>query len=85
VSAVIDKIIERLEAEKSQKGSLPQLLEFYQNLLRIESRFGTKIAPPKPGLTQKMINSRLEQGLPLLGFDDLTLDRQAQERGYFPP
>ena len=75
MSAVIDKIIKKLEEEKNKKGSLPQLLEFYQNLLRIESRLGTKIAPPKPRLTKKTINSRLEQGLPLLGFDDLVLDR----------
>jgi len=75
VSAVIDKIIKKLEEEKNKKGSLPQLLEFYQNLLRVESRLGTKIAPPKPRLTKKTINSRLEQGLPLLGFDDLALDR----------
>lgn len=74
MSAITDKIIEKLEEEKKKKGSLPQLLEFYKNLLRIESRLGTKIAPPKPRITKKMIKSRLERGLPLLSFDDLALN-----------
>ena len=82
MSAVTDKIIEKLEEEKNKKGSLPQLLEFYQNLLRVESRLGTKIAPPKPRLIQKTVNSRLEQGLPLLGFDDLALDRPLLQETY---
>ncbi len=74
MSAITDKIIEKLEEEKKGKGSLPQLLEFYKNLLRIESRLGTKIAPPKPRITKKTIKSRLERGLPLLSFNDLALN-----------
>jgi len=69
-----DNIIKKLEEEKKKEGSLPQLLEFYQKLLRIESRLGSHIDLPKPSLTSKTINYRIAHGLPLVKFDELALD-----------
>lgn len=72
--AETDDIIKKLEEEKKKERSLPQLLEFYLKLLRIESRLGSHIHLPKPSLTSKTINYRMEHGLPLIKFDELVLD-----------
>ena len=54
---------------------LPQLLKFYQRLLRIQSRVEQKIASLfEPSLSSEAISSRIERGLPLLSFDELDLD-----------
>ena len=68
-----DEILKRLEEEKRKEGT-PQLLEFYQRLLRIQSRVEQRIDLPKPSLSNEAISKRLEQGLPLISFDELTLD-----------
>ena len=68
-----DEILKRLEEQGKNEGT-PQLLEFYQRLLRIQSRVGQRIDLPKPSLSNEAISKRLEQGLPLISFDELTLD-----------
>lgn len=67
-------IIRKLEEEARKEGVLPQLLEFYHRLLRIQSRVEQRIDITKPSLSNEAISERLEHGLPLISFDELALD-----------
>jgi len=71
-----DAIISYLEKKESKEGALPQLLQFYQKLLRIQSRAEQKLASlPEPSLSSEAINKRIERGLPLVSFDKFVPDR----------
>ncbi len=52
----------------------PELVEFYQRLLRIQSTAGQRVGVPRLDLNSEAISDRLDQGLPLIGFDELDLD-----------
>lgn len=69
-----NNIIKKLEEQEFQQGGLPPLLEFYLKLLRIQSEAEQHIGVPEIGLTRETINARIEQGKPLLVFDELDLD-----------
>ncbi len=69
-----NNIIRKLEEQERKEGGLPPLLEFYQRLLRIQSKAAQHIGVPKLSLTEETISERIEHGLPLIGFDELTLD-----------
>ena len=69
-----DSIIKKLEEQKGKEGKLPQLLEFYQKLLQIQSRVGQRIDVPDPSSISSTINKQIEQGKPLIGFDKLAID-----------
>jgi formate dehydrogenase accessory protein FdhE len=68
------KILKKLEDQEKEEGDLPLLLEFYRRLLQLQSRAQRRIVIPAPGLSHEAIRMRIQKGLPLLGFDDLTLD-----------
>ncbi len=69
-----NQAIRKLE-EWKEKGEAPaKLVEFYQKLLRVQSRAERRTGIPKPGLSSEAISDRLEHGLPLIGFDELDLD-----------
>jgi len=68
------KILRKLEEQQKKEGSLSQLLEFYQKLLRIQTRVGKRIDVPNLSFTDDDINARAEQGKPLIGFNDLVLN-----------
>ena len=71
-----DAIISYLEKKESKEGALPQLLQFYQKLLRIQSRAEQKLASlPEPSLSSEAINERIERGLPLVSFGKFVPDR----------
>ena len=72
--AEIDRIIKKLEEQKEKEGTLPQLPEFYQKLLQIQTRVGQRIDMPNPSFTNDAVNKRLGRGKPLLRFDELVLD-----------
>lgn len=72
--ARIDSIIKRLKEQKRKEGELPQVLEFYQKLVQIQSRVGKRIGVPNPSFSDDEINERAEQGKPLIEFDNLALD-----------
>jgi len=76
VTADIDsQILKELEEQKKKGGNLPQLLEFYQRLLRVQSRVERKLTSLlEPSLSSEVINMRLQRGLPLIRFDELALD-----------
>ena len=68
------KIIDKLAEIEKEEGKLPLLLEFYRKLLKIQSGVSKRIGTPNPGLSSEAIRARLHKGLPLVSFDELTLD-----------
>ena len=69
-----ESIIQKLEKQEGEEGNLSPLLEFYLKLLRIHLEAEQHISAPKLALTGKAIGSRIEQGQPLVTFDELNLD-----------
>ena len=70
-----DAIIYYLEEKERKEGTLPQLLKFYQRLLRVQSQVEQKLASRlEPGLSREAISKRIERGIPLINFDELALD-----------
>ena len=68
-------VIRHLEEKERKEGTLPQLLKFYQKLLRVQYQIEHKLASRlKPGLNREAINRRLELGIPLIAFDEFALD-----------
>ncbi|HEX76609.1 MAG TPA: formate dehydrogenase accessory protein FdhE [Dehalococcoidia bacterium] len=70
----IDRIIKKLEEQKGKEGRLPQVLEFYQKLVHIQDRVGKRVGVPNPRFSDNEISSRIAQGKPLVGFEDLVID-----------
>lgn len=69
------KIISYLEAKEKQEGLAP-LLEFYLKLLRIQLRIEQKLTSRLvPSLTREAIDKRIVSGTPLIGFNELVLDK----------
>ncbi len=68
------RILKKLKELEKGEGSLPLLLEFYRELLQIQSRAQKRIGTPKPGLSSEAISNRIQKGLPLVGFAELSLD-----------
>jgi len=68
------KILTRLEEWERKEGTLPKSLEFYRGLLRIQSEARSRIGVPRIDLSEEAISSLIEQGIPLLKFDDLSID-----------
>ncbi len=67
-------ILKRLE-EWGRKGECPPSFpEFYQRLFRIQSQAEQRTGILQPTLTEEAARARLEQGLPLISFDELALD-----------
>ena len=73
-SGTDSKILKKLEEQKKKDGTLPQLLEFYQKLIQIQTRVGQRIGVANPSLSADAISERSQQGKPLLAFDGLTLN-----------
>ena len=70
-----DAIIYYLEEKERKEGTLPQLLKFYQRLLRVQSQVEQKLASQlEPGLSREAIYQRIDGGIPLIDFDELALD-----------
>ncbi len=68
------RILKKLKEQEKGEGGLPLLLEFYRELLQIQSRAQKRIGTPKPSLSSETIRKRMQKGLPLAGFDELDLD-----------
>ena len=68
------RIFKKLKEQEKEEGGLPLLLEFYRELLQIQSRAQKRIGTPEPGLSSETIRKRMQKGLPLAGFDELDLD-----------
>jgi len=68
------KILKKLAELEKEEGSLPLLLEFYRELLQIQSGAQKRLDKPEPGLSTETIRQQMQNGLPLVGFDGLALD-----------
>ena len=68
------EILHKLEEWRQKDGSLPQFVELYEQLLRLQIEVKSAAAVPEPALSPQTAANRLRQGLPLLEFDDLLLD-----------
>jgi len=70
-----DDIIRHLEAREKKEGTLPQLLQFYLSLRRVQAKVEQKLASRlEPGLSREAIAKRLTDGIPLVAFEELALD-----------
>jgi FdhE protein len=73
-SAMEDKMLRKLDKLEQEEGELPGFIQLYRQLLRLQSQTGSQIITPKPKLTKSVISKRLSQGIPLLSFEDWSLD-----------
>ena len=67
-------ILKKLK-ERGRKGDIPpSFLDFYQRLYLIQSRVEQRVGTLNPTLTEEAARNRLENGMPLINFDELALD-----------
>jgi len=71
------KILEKLSEWQKSQGSLPEFLEFYMSLLHLQTGVQAHVSVPQPGLSQAEVVQRLREGVPLLGWEALSLDWSA--------
>ncbi len=72
-----DDIISFLEEKERKEGTLPELLKFYQQLLRVQSQVEKKLSSRlEPSLSREAINKRIDNGVPLISFNELAIDWQ---------
>lgn len=74
MTATYHRILQRLKDQEQEEGTLPLLLQFFRDLLLAQSWIKDKIGVPKIGTSSAALRKKLEQGKPLIGFDELTLD-----------
>lgn len=71
---ITSKILKKLKEQEKEEGKLPLLLEFYRELLEIQSKTRKRFGTPEPVLSSEAISKKVRKGLPLVGFDELVLD-----------
>ncbi len=72
--SVDGKMLRKFEEWMEKVEASPELVEFYRRLLRIQSIAERRVGIPRPDLNGEAISDRLDQGLPLIGLDELDLD-----------
>ena len=68
------KMLQKLDELEQRDGELPSFVQLYRQLLRLQSEVRSQLTTPEANLGQDVVSDRLTQGIPLLSFDDLTLD-----------
>ena len=69
------RISERLgEWSHKNEGPLPQHIETYGKILRLQVEAKSRIAVPRPVMDEESISGRVRQGTPIVSFEDLSLD-----------
>jgi len=76
------KVLQKLDELGQSEGELPSFVQLYRQVLRLQAEARSRLTTPKPKLAEDVISSRLSQGIPLLSFEDLSLD-WAQVQGLF--
>ena len=71
---LLKKILKKLDRQEKEEGTLPLLLKFYRDLLRIQSGAVREFGTPTIKLSENTLRMRLMQGTPVIGFADLTLN-----------
>ena len=67
-------ILNKLDGQEKEEGSLPLLLDFYRGLVRLQSAVRERIAPPLPAPDRDSARARISEGRPLLAAGELDLD-----------
>ena len=67
-------MLQKLDKLEQGEGGLPGFIQLYRQLLRLQSQAGSQIITPKPKLAKNVISKRLSKGIPLLSFEDWSLD-----------
>lgn len=68
------KILKKLSEPEKEDGNPPLLLDFYHKILQTQSKVQTRISTPESGISSEALRTRLQKGIPLIGFNDLALD-----------
>ncbi len=68
------QIFHKLEEWEQREGQLPESIQFYRELLQIQSEAKSHIIVEKPNLDKDLIHDRLSEGMPLLLFADFSPD-----------
>jgi len=63
-----------LEEEGQERGLSPRFMEFQKELLTIQSAAEQRMGLMKPVLDKKIVDDRIERGIPLIKPDELALD-----------
>jgi FdhE protein len=80
VTDTASKILKKLKEQKKEEGELPLLLEFYQELVRLQDTARKRLTPPAATLDIDAIKARLVQGQPLVNDTGLDLDPEQVKR-----
>ncbi|UCB43431.1 MAG: formate dehydrogenase accessory protein FdhE [Dehalococcoidales bacterium] len=67
-------IVEKLDAMEKEEGSLPRLLQFYRELVRIQARVGQELNKPNLGFSSEEILQRTSEGKPLVAGSEFQFD-----------
>lgn len=67
-------IVKKLDAMEKEEGSLPRLLQFYRELVRVQARVGQELNKPSPGFSSEDILQRLSEGKPLIAGGEFQFD-----------
>jgi len=79
------RILQRLEEWAQREGQLPDFVELYRQLLRIQSGARSHLTIPKPSLAKSTVLERSSQGIPLLSFQELALMCSELRNGSWAP
>ena len=69
-----NKIINKLTQQEKEEGNLPLLLDFYKKLVIVQAEAQANIGDIEPTIDVDAISLRLNQGQPLVAFEELAID-----------
>lgn len=69
-----NKILAKLGEWSQKEGPLPYHIDAYGRLLRLQVEAKSRIAAPGLALDREPVSGRLRQGIPIVSFEDLSLD-----------
>ena len=68
------ELLDRIEEWRQAEGQLPDFVELYGQLVRLQDEVRPRIPVPKPTLSKGAISDHLRKGIPLVRLEDLSLD-----------
>ncbi len=74
MNEVNSKILDRLQEWEHREGQLPSFIQYYRELLQIQTEAKSRIIVKKPNLGNDLVRDRLREGIPLLLVEDFSPD-----------
>jgi FdhE protein len=68
------KILARISMMEKEEGGLPLLLQFFRSILLVQNAALKHIGVPQVSLAGNAVRERMQQGTPLLAFNDLNIE-----------